>query len=110
MILPNKSPANQSAARVSAIMSALEEALLSSPGWMTLTDFERRSVRYYVKEYAVGNVDTDTLVLTLTELLDSSEKVRDIRSFFLHQFLHQFTRFLTSFLFMLTNSDDVFIY
>ena len=74
LILPNKSPV-RSAVRVSNVMSLLENALLSSPVWMLLTDHERRSVRYYVKEYASGTVTTDEMVLALTELLDNSEKV-----------------------------------
>jgi len=57
-------------------MSALEDVLLSSPVWMLLTDYERRSVRYYVKEYACDSINTNELVLALAELLNTSEKVR----------------------------------
>ena len=76
MILPNKSPVRQSAMKVSSTMSTLEDVLLASPVWMLLNDHERRSVRYYVKEYACENINTNELVLALAELLNTSEKVR----------------------------------
>ena len=75
MILPNKSPVHQSAMKMSSTMSLLEDALLESPAWMLLTDFERRTIRYHVKEYAADNVSTNHLVQALTELLNNDEKV-----------------------------------
>lgn len=78
LILPNmhvKSLPSKGITNISNTMSTLEDALLASSIWMTLDDQERRSVRYYVKEYAAGHVTPDALVLSLSELLNDHEKV-----------------------------------
>jgi len=78
MLLPNmhvKSLPSKGLANISSTMATLEDALLASDVWMTLSDVERRAVRYYVKEYAAGHVTPDALVLSLSELLNDHDKV-----------------------------------